>query len=328
MAKDTLIQTNVQVSVRESQLLSEETVDRLIQANSYEEAIQVMLDSSYARYFRDNQAASLSDIFARIRVDLLDWAYKINQHQLYLADIFAASELFHNVKCVLKEKITGQSLRELRLEGSRYTIQEIESLVQTSKQGRLPDEVREAVYQAISSFGEWRSLQRVELIVDQFYFEYIRRLTNQANSSDVTSFVQTWIDLHNIAVLLQLPREQQDIAQLAFIEGGNISESSWMMLYQEPVEAAGQFFATTDYHGLWQQAVEPGGLDQFDKAVDNWLMKRLSGAMISPFGVEKYLGYMVAKQMEIKNLRLILFAKRSGLAEDQIEKRVRRRYEL
>ena len=55
MAKDTLIQTNVQVSVRESQLLSEETVDRLIQANSYEEAIQVMLDSSYARYFRDNQ---------------------------------------------------------------------------------------------------------------------------------------------------------------------------------------------------------------------------------------------------------------------------------
>lgn len=40
MAKDTLIQTNVQVSVRESQLLSEETVDRLIQANSYEEAIK------------------------------------------------------------------------------------------------------------------------------------------------------------------------------------------------------------------------------------------------------------------------------------------------
>ena len=69
-----------------------------------------------------------------------------------------------------------------------------------------------------------------------------------------------------------------------------------------------------------------GELDVLDKESDDALMKAVRPAKYAAFGVDPVIGFLVAKQTEIKNLGLILGAKRLGIPFEAMRKRMRMSY--
>ena len=67
-------------------------------------------------------------------------------------------------------------------------------------------------------------------------------------------------------------------------------------------------------------------LSAFECWCDSFLIRRLQPQRYNPFTIGPLAGYLLARESEIKSVRLILSAKRNGLAEQTIRERLRECY--
>ena len=86
---------------------------------------------------------------------------------------------------------------------------------------------------------------------------------------------------------------------------------------------AGTVFVISAFAGV-NLASEPLGV--LDCRCDNFYMDRVRGAKMIPFGPAVPAAYLIAREFEVKNLRIILGGKQAGLSPDAIRARVRRGY--
>lgn len=68
-------------------------------------------------------------------------------------------------------------------------------------------------------------------------------------------------------------------------------------------------------------------LDVSEKKLDDYLMDKIKLFKINPFGMESILGFLYAKETEIKNIRIILAGKINNIENNMILERLREGYE-
>ena len=63
-----------------------------------------------------------------------------------------------------------------------------------------------------------------------------------------------------------------------------------------------------------------------EKWADDFWMELVRDAKFVPFGAEVFIGYAIALEYEIKNIRILLAGKDAGLDSDVIRERLRKSY--
>ncbi|MBC7240560.1 MAG: V-type ATPase subunit, partial [Chloroflexi bacterium] len=81
------------------------------------------------------------------------------------------------------------------------------------------------------------------------------------------------------------------------------------------------------YSGVLEKMValfEQGrNISLIEKLKDNYLITFMKQAKHVMFGIQPIVAFMVAKDMEVKNLRIIITGKQAGLSEDLLKERLR-----
>ena len=89
-------------------------------------------------------------------------------------------------------------------------------------------------------------------------------------------------------------------------------------------------FRYTDYHRAVSQGMESfkktGSLFALEREIDNQLTETIKNAKYKAFGLEPLVGFMVAKEIEIRIIRLILTCKQLGSKTEEIKQRMRLSY--
>jgi len=75
-----------------------------------------------------------------------------------------------------------------------------------------------------------------------------------------------------------------------------------------------------------QSYQETGRLSAFEKHMDNYMIKLNKDSKSVTFGPEPIFSYLVAKEMEIKVLRIIMVSKTNNLSPEAIRERLRDLY--
>lgn len=95
-------------------------------------------------------------------------------------------------------------------------------------------------------------------------------------------------------------------------------------------ETAENKFRYTDYHRVVSPGLEhykkTGSLYGLERETDNYLLGIVKMAKYRAFGIEPLFGFAIAKENEIKILRLVLTAKRMKLNVEAIKERIRLTY--
>jgi len=73
----------------------------------------------------------------------------------------------------------------------------------------------------------------------------------------------------------------------------------------------------------WQ---EKGAITRLEKLSDDFITEYLRQSKRMPFGLDPLVGYLYAKEIEVKNIRLILVGKINGLPVEDIRERLRNVY--
>lgn len=103
-----------------------------------------------------------------------------------------------------------------------------------------------------------------------------------------------------------------------------------LLSQDQKVEELLASFHHTPWSGALNRGVEEykssGSLAGLERELDNTLLELLHPAKYQAFGIEPLIGFLIAKEQEIKNLRLILTAKQLQLPAKLIKERIRHAY--
>lgn len=324
--------TVARLKAMENRLLDGSDFARLADSPTLEAALKTLTETGYGAAFAElkNPLAfdsaidsHLADTYAELKTFVPDEELIVLSRLLY--DI-------HNAKTVLKGRVLanrGGSRRldlltplgnmdtdalTLALEGDEFSLMS----------WGLGEGLRRA-YEALESGDDFKVFERE---VDRLYYTRLVELARELDQPLVTQWAQARIDGDNLKTLLRLSRHADMDVKVYLAPGGILSPATLQGLVGEPVENWNRVLSTTDWAALLAPFAEGGDfgakLGAFERELDDYLTALLDPARYDPFGPANVTRYLWAKEMEVKNLRLILVSLANGVEKERIREVLRR----
>ncbi|MGB4659285.1 MAG: V-type ATPase subunit, partial [Mobilitalea sp.] len=144
--------------------------------------------------------------------------------------------------------------------------------------------------------------------------------------------VKMQIDTINVKTYVRLKRMKKswDFFTKVFLDGGKIYEQVFIKNYDEPFEKFAEQLSAFGFKELFLEGTEAlantGMFTKLEKLLDNKLIDYVKRAKYVPFGIEPLVGYLIAKDNEIKIARIILAGKLAGISPELLRERLRETY--
>jgi len=182
----------------------------------------------------------------------------------------------------------------------------------------------------LNELKEKNTLVGIENALDKYYYSHLIQFSNilPKEGALFRSFLLKEVEILNILILLRLKKAKfgRDIVKDFIILSGDKSKDSKMtsLADVDDLEELSKALEKTDYENLITK-----GIEEFKKtnsliALEIELYKYLLNQSIlfmhqHPLSIDVILGYMFAKDIEVRNLKIIVKGKQLGLKEDFIE---------
>ena len=153
-----------------------------------------------------------------------------------------------------------------------------------------------------------------------------RKISEPASDVKLASKI---IDIANISAYIRVKSKMEDLDLLSrvLISGGTIKIKEYLESFSKDIEGFSDVLKGTGYGGLLDILTETSGnVTDFEKACDNYIMEFLRKFRHKAFGIEPLIGYMLGKETDIKNARIILVGKVNRISNDVIRERLRNGY--
>jgi V/A-type H+-transporting ATPase subunit C len=304
------------VKALEAALVDKAQFKRMAEAPTAAEAAKILSETAYA----DLEGADIPTIENVLQEELRK-VYDLAQHispKKEITDLLQMRYDFHNAKALLKAEVASREPAYLIPLG----IVEIEKLKKGFKERikDLPAPLAQAVEKARLRYEETNDTQVIDFVIDS---EYVRSLLEHSQGYPfLKEFFQMKIDLENIRNFVRCQRFNVDFAKV-YLEGGTVDLKTFETLQGESVESLTHAVQTRNYSHVVEEGLkdyeETHRLTLYEKLTEDFLIEHLKRAKMVTLGIEPLLGYILAKEREIKQIRLILLGKLKGV---DIEKRM------
>jgi V/A-type H+-transporting ATPase subunit C len=193
----------------------------------------------------------------------------------------------------------------------------------------FPPELRKALEEAKAVFSRSGDSQDIDRILDAAWFAYGFRTLQTGISPLLTKWWIALIDLTNLRTFIRLRLIGMTPADFTkfYIGQGQLAGDSFAALWEQPDEKVALWLGMTAYGQLLGDGAPTlGSLSQLEREFDNYLINLIKPAKMISFGIEPLIGYWLAKENEVKVLRIILVGKINQVANAEIKERLRRAY--
>jgi len=320
------------IRLLETKLLNKNLVERLMEADTIEGVIKALGDTAYAEDFTD-----LDNIyeFEEVLENNLLKTFRVIGNSIKDSKIiryFTLKYDYHNLKVCVKGKIMGDIKKEYFSKLGEVPLEYFLKLASEEKSTDLPKDMIDSFEKAVALYEETHDPQQIDVYIDRLLFEELAKLVKEIKEPFLEKYHNAYVDLLNIKTFVRIKNMNMDLRALqrAILPGGSIPEDFYEKKFQESMEDFVESFSSKDYYKVVKEGIENWSLTKnpslYEKLMDNYLINYLKKGLYKPFGVEPVIGYLGAKEHEIKILRLILVGKINGISEDLIGERLRELY--
>jgi V/A-type H+-transporting ATPase subunit C len=312
----------------EAKLLTRAHYQRLLDAPDLQEAWRALAEMGYAKASErkpDEYEEVLTDELRAVYKTLMSLAPE-GSHLEWLARRYD----FHHLKVYLKAKLLGEDPREGVLDGmGTVPLKLIEASVATEVWSALPPELAEAATAALAEYESTKAPQSIDIAIDRKLFEYLGEAVR--GHSFVETLVAIWADLLNLKSLARAKLMGRDRAFASkILVPGSLEASALLALLETNIEAWADELRHTPYAEVLSRGLayltERGSLTLLEKLSDDFVMGFLKRAKLALYGPEPLIAYVLAKETELKNIRILLVGKLNGLPKEIIEEHLREPY--
>ncbi|MCL6642844.1 MAG: V-type ATPase subunit [Candidatus Bipolaricaulota bacterium] len=313
----------------EAKLLNRAHYQRLLDAADASEAWRVLAELGYTKAaerkledYEDVLTGELRELYA-----LLAALSPTPERTLWLQRRYD----FHHIKAYLKAKLLGEDPTESVFDGvGTVSPKLIEVSVNTGVWSELPPELAASIERALRAYESTHQAQTIDTVVDQGLFTYLHTATGGYSFPEM--LVAIWADLLNLKSLMRakLMGKDRAFAQGVLVPGGSLDASRLLALMDAAMETWADELRHTPYaevlHRGLASLTERRSLALFERLSDDFVTGFLKRAKLALYGAEPLIAYVLAKETELKNMRILLVGKLNGLSKEILEERLREPY--
>lgn len=321
--------SNVLVRVYEKDLLSPEYFERLLIADNYDEALQILSETYYHKYIEETGINNLEEALTESLVDAYDKILEISPSSL-LYEYVTLRFTYHNIKLIFKENITNRNLSNLYFPFSPFSNSAIDYAVTSGQSTRLSNLYLESINEVRREYDEFNNLYSIDVILDRRYLTHLRLLAEEIGDPRLVEYTKKFIDFRNIITLVRAMSQNRtrNFLNSVLSSSGSIEKLELIELAQGDFSEVINYYSTTYLDKAVNAASEDGEIivARLEAILDDeWMLLMQEGKRIAS-GPLPTVAFIQAKEVEVKNLRILLFAKRADMVVDEIRERMRLNY--
>ncbi len=326
------IQAVTRTRVLETKLLSRTRLERMVDTKEPEEILKILGETEYAGALAgvdriEDYETILSSELKRVYKEM----YDISKDKI-VVDLMALKYDYHNLKVLVKEKLLEKDFANMYIPISAFDFEKIRLGFNSGDHRDMDLDIREALEAVEKDFEVHEDPQRIDIILDKYYFNHLYKLAKETGIPLFVEYVTSDIDFTNVKTLIRVKKQNKDInfLQDVIIENGRIGKDDIVMNLNSSIDVIVAKFKSLDIGpklrlGL-EKYEETGRLSEFERQMDNYLMDINKSSKSVNFGPEPIFSYIIAKETEVKALRIIIVSKLNKLSSQDIRERLRDLY--
>ena len=327
------IQGVTRIRVLENKLLDRAAIEKMVEARDLEEVFRTLGDTEYANAVSQTaRPEDYEDILHSELVRIYKLVREISPHDS-VVDLMALKYDFHNLKVMVKEKLMGKDFSSLYSPVGTFDFDKFKAQFTAGEYREMePVSYKEAVLSVLKDYEDKNDPQRIDILMDRYYFEHLHKMAQESKIELFIDHVKDLIDFINVSTAVRLKKQEKELKFFdeVLLENGHLEKDTMLSTVNDSVETMINRFRNSRIRkelsrGL-EDYLETGRLSSFEKHMDNYLMNLNKSSKSVTFGPEPLFSYLVAKEMEIKILRIIMVSKINNISPDAIRERLRDLY--
>ena len=312
------------VRAKELTLLSQSDMESLISAGNYEECRRVLSDLGW----ESDAGDTAEEILKREHDKTWKFAAELERDPKAF-QVFLYANDYHNLKFAIKEAATNREHPHVYIDRSQcvYDPQLLKRAVAEHDYAALPDSgMREAAKEAHETLLHTGDGQMCDIIIDRAALMKIYQAGKDSKDETLALYSELFVALANIKTAIrgcQTGKDQSFLLQ-AMAPCDTINVQRLSKASTDGMEAIYSYLEHTAYSGATPEIQK--GNSAFERWCDDLIINKMKPQLHNQFTIGPVIAYIVAKENEIKTVRIILSGKINQLSDEAIRERVRETY--
>lgn len=330
MERSEFVHSSSRIRTLESKLLSKDDIEELVQARDLRATVDLLESSNYSQGFSNIEQAEDYDEAIYFELERLYTEVRDISPYEEIVDLVALKYQAHNMRVIFKDFVMGTDHKALLYPES--LVGEEESIGNKSYE----DEILKSLDEIDIDFSSSRDGQidplAIDLGLDEWFYQELIAIAQSTGVDYFERYANDYIDFSNIISLLRIKNQgrAKDFASKVIRQDGYIASKEIIGMFDESLEDIVGAFKNSNIGKRLTRAYESfeesQSISSFEIEFDNYQMDIAKEAKYISFGPEVILAYLISREIEIKNIRLILVSKLNRLSPEFIRERLRDTY--
>ncbi len=321
MANNEFLYAVAVVRANELSLLTSQDIEQIISAPDYKKAVAILCDKGYDEPQGSDYSAMLDSELEKTW-ELL----KKNAPEADGLNTFVVKNDFQNLKACLKAEVADVDAKEHLVKPCIIEHDFLLDCVRERKFDELPAFIRDAARKAFDTLTKTGNGQQCDVVVDSAALKAMSSFAEKSGDELLKEYADVFCLAADIKTAIRAARTNKGecFIEAALVENPYIDVALLAQAALESEEAVLELLSESDLKD-YRTALE-NGASAFEKYSDDRLISIVKRAKYSAMGIGPLAAYYVARETEIKALRIILSAKISGASNDTVRERMRELY--
>ncbi|MCR4901662.1 MAG: V-type ATPase subunit [Butyrivibrio sp.] len=308
---------------KELSLLNGQFMDSLIASKNYQECLRLLSDHGW-----DTGEGDAPEVLLKKERDKT-WQF-ISElvPDMSVFDVFLYANDYHNLKAAVKEVVENSEHSGIYMEKDQCTIDPrlIQKAMQEREYSLLPTEMQNVAKEALDVLLHTGDGQLCDVIIDKAALERIYESSKKVRSEIMELYGELTVASADIKTAIRACRTGKDkqfleraLAQCDSLDIKRLAEAA-----VDSLDAIYEYLERTTYSDAVSEIKKSPSA--FERWCDNRIIESIRPQIHNPFTIGPLAAYILARENEIKTVRIILSGKINDLAEDSVRERVREMY--
>ena len=305
-----------QVRSLQAQMLSNTLLSNMVNAENFEAALDCLSSTEYAQLAAGKDMESIEEALLEKRSYVRKTVCDLFVDEV-IGELFKARTDLANIRLATRRTVTDKPIGVDYSGDGNIAAELLEQIFEQENYDLLPVFLVSAVENAVLSYYDNNhDIRQIDYSIDIFQAEHQLATAQKLNNPFMTELFKMQIDLTNIQTMLRLKyRNQED--NNSFLTGGYLEPKRLTHCLDLAHEAIAPLFFATPYHDLIAKGIAylttNNSFLVLEQQCEEHLMGFLKTADQITAGPQPLIAYLLAKENEIRNIRMILTAKKNLL---------------
>ncbi len=306
---------------KELSLLNKSTIDQLMNCKSEKECLRLLSDKGWGKSGDENAEQILVierektwELIRELVEDMSDF------------DTFLCGNDFHNLKAAIKKVYTGTEISNIFLPDGAISSEQIYRAVKVHDFSLLPEYMKESAEAAYEIQLRTGDSQLCDVIIDKASLETTYRKGKESGNELLAEYVELKVASADINIAIRSCRtgKGRQFMEQAFAECQSLDIGRLISAALSGEDAIYEYLSLTKYAEAVQAIKESSSA--FERWCDNLIIEHIRPQKYNSFTLSPLAAYILARENEIKTVRIILSGKRNDISDDILRERLRELY--